>query len=327
MKTFKKFIDEAYIKSKESGDFKVKKSSNTFLNENRLTNPLDVMIIRQGGKETRIPTNPPRSFPVDLARPDLNNPSSRPKGSQRPLPTSSRRTQAARQGVEYARERLDRSRRLNSARAMARTDSTIGRTGRSFAAARELKGLTGLGGRALALYGVYQQGKEVFNPKDNLITGVQNLGTALGNRGVPISRQMKYKGSDPSAVALNRKIDTANKYENEKLRANLRSTKKDVISDVGGVNNRVSTNTKYNAKIGGVEGTSIRGKGGQRMLRANLGAKSAKDKPSFNLFNTKTWGSPKVGTRYAATLGGHKGTVTYDSKGNRKFEALARPKK
>ena len=90
-----------------------------------------------------------------------------------------------------------------------------------------------------------------------------------------------------------------------------------VISDKGGVNQKVTTNTAYKAKLGGREVTSTRGAGGQKMIRANLGSNSVQVKA----------GKAKAGKSYAATLGGVKGTVKYDTKGGKTFQALQKPTK
>lgn len=213
-----------------------------------------------------------------------------------------------------------------------RADSTIGRTGQSFAAARELKNIAGLAGRASTLYAAYDQTRKVFDPKDNIINTFQNLGTAIGNQGVPISRQMKYTGSDIGAVRANRRIDAANKYENEKLKAELRGTRRNVISDVGGAGGRVTTNTAYgyghrgdtSTRLSGNPATITRGKHGERMLRVSMQG-PAKPVP-FSLLNpytwNRSWGTPGAGQRYAATLSGHRGTVTRDGSGNRIFTKL-----
>jgi len=85
-----------------------------------------------------------------------------------------------------------------------------------------------------------------------------------------------------------------------------------VISDKGGANQKVSTNTAYKAKLGGREVTSTRGSGGEKMIRANLGNNSVQVKA----------GKAQAGKSYAATLGGVKGTVKYDTKGGKTFQAL-----
>ena len=89
-----------------------------------------------------------------------------------------------------------------------------------------------------------------------------------------------------------------------------------VISDKGGVNQKVSTNTAYKSKLGGREVTSTRGAGGEKMIRANLGNSGV---------NQVKAGKAKVGQSYGATLGGVKGNVKYDAKGNRTFQALQKP--
>lgn len=102
-----------------------------------------------------------------------------------------------------------------------------------------------------------------------------------------------------------------------------------VISDAGGKGGKVTTYKDYKATIGGKEGTSTRVGGGQRLL--NVGAKELGKNPKpqgFNLIRPNTWfGTPTAGKSYGATLGGHKGTVTYNNKGERSFQALVKPRR
>jgi hypothetical protein len=88
-----------------------------------------------------------------------------------------------------------------------------------------------------------------------------------------------------------------------------------VISDKGGTNQKVSTNTAYKAKLGGREVTSTRGSSGEKMIRANLGNNSVQ----------VAKGKAQAGKSYGATLGGVKGTVKYDAKGGKTFQALQKP--
>lgn len=79
-----------------------------------------------------------------------------------------------------------------------------------------------------------------------------------------------------------------------------RTFTKSVISDKGGKGGTVSTNTAYQAKLGGKQATVTRGETGTKVIRSNLGAV----KPGVK--------NQKV----AGTLGGQKGTI--EIKGGKK---------
>jgi hypothetical protein len=67
--------------------------------------------------------------------------------------------------------------------------------------------LANLASRAAALPALVVAGKEVFNPKDNIITALQNLGTSVENQFAVPGQERRYVGSDPRAVAMNRVLD------------------------------------------------------------------------------------------------------------------------
>jgi hypothetical protein len=67
--------------------------------------------------------------------------------------------------------------------------------------------LANLASRAAALPALVVAGKEVFNPKDNIITALQNLGTSVENQFAVPGQERRYVGSDPMAVARNRALD------------------------------------------------------------------------------------------------------------------------
>jgi len=67
--------------------------------------------------------------------------------------------------------------------------------------------LANLASRAAALPALVVAGKEVFNPKDNIITALQNLGTSVENQFAVPGQERRYVGSDPIAVAMNRVLD------------------------------------------------------------------------------------------------------------------------
>ena len=62
---------------------------------------------------------------------------------------------------------------------------------------------TNLAGNIVA---VGQQAEKVFNPTDNLVTSLQNLGTSIQNKNKPYTRQFEYTGTDPSALRGNQAI-------------------------------------------------------------------------------------------------------------------------
>jgi hypothetical protein len=64
----------------------------------------------------------------------------------------------------------------------------------------------GLLGRAAVVGDMYATGKKVFNPADNILTSVQNLGTGIQNQFRSPQEKQSYVGSDPVAVLGNKKI-------------------------------------------------------------------------------------------------------------------------
>jgi hypothetical protein len=48
---------------------------------------------------------------------------------------------------------------------------------------------------------------QIFNPKDNIITSLQNLGTSIENQFVPAGQRRPYVGSSPTAVAANQNLN------------------------------------------------------------------------------------------------------------------------
>jgi hypothetical protein len=52
---------------------------------------------------------------------------------------------------------------------------------------------------------------KVFNPKDNIITSLQNLGTSIGNQFATPGKERRYVGSSPAAVRANRNLDSRNR--------------------------------------------------------------------------------------------------------------------
>jgi hypothetical protein len=62
-------------------------------------------------------------------------------------------------------------------------------------------------GRAGSLYEIVDTAKNVFNPKDNIITSLQNLGTSVENQFSAPGQERRYVGSNPLAVAANRRLD------------------------------------------------------------------------------------------------------------------------
>ncbi len=69
------------------------------------------------------------------------------------------------------------------------------------------KGGTGLLGPAGALVDLAYVVPKVFNPKDNIITSLQNLGTSIENQFVPAGQRRPYVGSSPTAVAANQNLN------------------------------------------------------------------------------------------------------------------------
>lgn len=139
----------------------------------------------------------------------------------------------------------------------------------------------------------------------------------VDSKGVPKPGAKMQLGAIEAAV----RGETATKDSKSALKPQTPSSpakplERKVISDKGGVNQKVSTNTAYKAKLGGREVTSTRGAGGEKMIRANIGNAGV---------NQVAAGKAKVGQSYASKLGGVQGTVKYDAKGNRSFQALQKP--
>jgi hypothetical protein len=51
--------------------------------------------------------------------------------------------------------------------------------------------------------------KEVFNPRDNIITSLRNFGTSVENQFAAPGQERRYVGSSPTAVAANRRLDAS----------------------------------------------------------------------------------------------------------------------
>lgn len=75
-------------------------------------------------------------------------------------------------------------------------------------------GLTGLGmtanllSRGAVIPALIDKTKEVFNPKDNIITALQNFGTSIENQFAAPGQERRYVGSSPVAVAANKRLDS-----------------------------------------------------------------------------------------------------------------------
>ena len=59
--------------------------------------------------------------------------------------------------------------------------------------------------RGAVIPSLIEKTKEVFNPKDNIITSLRNFGTSVGNQFVPPGQRRPYVGSSPTAVAANQR--------------------------------------------------------------------------------------------------------------------------
>jgi hypothetical protein len=74
-------------------------------------------------------------------------------------------------------------------------------------------GLGGVGaaanflGRAAVIPSLIETAQNVFNPKDNIITALQNLGTSVENQFSAPGQERRYVGSNPLSVAANRRLD------------------------------------------------------------------------------------------------------------------------
>jgi len=149
------------------------------------------------------------------------------------------------------------------------------------------------------------------------LTGVQQArdyqrGTGEFAKGGLLSQYAKKPTSAP--------LPSQNQNPQQPLSLQNRSTLKPTqplqrqqISQQSGAAGRVSTNTSYQSKLGGVKATTTYGSGGQQMVRANLGNQGVNKVASGQVSANKSFG---------ATLGGVKGTVRYDAQGNKQFQAL-----
>jgi hypothetical protein len=72
-------------------------------------------------------------------------------------------------------------------------------------------GTSSLLGPVATLADIYHQGSKVFNPKDNIITSIQNLSTSIGNQFAKPGQEGRYVGSNPIAVRANRELDSRNR--------------------------------------------------------------------------------------------------------------------
>ena len=71
-------------------------------------------------------------------------------------------------------------------------------------------GATGVGrllGPVGAVADLVRTVPQIFNPKDNIITSLQNLGTSIENQFVPAGQRRPYVGSSPTAVAANQNLN------------------------------------------------------------------------------------------------------------------------
>jgi hypothetical protein len=72
-------------------------------------------------------------------------------------------------------------------------------------------GTSRLLGPVATLADIYYQGSKVFNPKDNIITSIQDLSTSIGNQFAKPGQERRYVGSNPIAVRANRELDFRNR--------------------------------------------------------------------------------------------------------------------
>jgi len=74
-------------------------------------------------------------------------------------------------------------------------------------------GLSGVGvaanllSKGAIIPSLIEKTKEVFNPKDNIITTLRNFGTSVENQFVPPGQRRPYVGSSPTAVAANQNLN------------------------------------------------------------------------------------------------------------------------
>ena len=74
--------------------------------------------------------------------------------------------------------------------------------------------LGNIAGRAATPFALISEAQNVFNPKDNIITALQNFGTSIENRSAAPGQERRYVGSNPLAVRANRALDTAKTPQN-----------------------------------------------------------------------------------------------------------------
>ena len=63
--------------------------------------------------------------------------------------------------------------------------------------------------RGAVIPSLIEKTKEVFNPKDNIITTLRNFGTSVENQFAAPGQERRYVGSNPAAVAANRRLDAS----------------------------------------------------------------------------------------------------------------------
>jgi hypothetical protein len=97
--------------------------------------------------------------------------------------------------------------RLNARAAVPKSGGGVPRVPITSAAT----GTSRLLGPVATLADIYHQGSKVFNPKDNIITSIQNLSTSIGNQFAKPGQEGRYVGSNPIAVRANRELDFRNR--------------------------------------------------------------------------------------------------------------------
>jgi hypothetical protein len=97
--------------------------------------------------------------------------------------------------------------RLNARAAVPKSGGGVPRVPITSAAT----GTSRLLGPIATLADIYHQGSKVFNPKDNIITSIQNLSTSIGNQFAKPGQEGRYVGSNPIAVRANRELDFRNR--------------------------------------------------------------------------------------------------------------------
>ena len=90
--------------------------------------------------------------------------------------------------------------RLNARAAVPKSGGGVPRVPITSAAT----GTSRLLGPVATLADIYYQGSKVFNPKDNIITSIQDLSTSIGNQFAKPGQEGRYVGSNPIAVRANR---------------------------------------------------------------------------------------------------------------------------